>query len=179
MAHTCNSGLSGMKLSVFILIFMKKVFVVMNKIIHQLSAELFLQMRGEHAVPQLEQTLFITQWILSKQRMSETSGSGYEDQAYNRWRQAPPDVDNDLVKVLMIGLQVHYHQIFFSMTLGLKVGQARGQPYISIRSPLPLDAGTIKLFSLEKRWTLISVLLDCVCGLSCSVMSDSLRPCGL
>ena len=26
--------------------------------------------------------------------MSETSGSGYEDQAYNRWRQAPPDVDN-------------------------------------------------------------------------------------
>ena len=83
--------------------------------------------------------------------MSETSRSGYEDQAYNRGRQAPPDVDNDLVQVLMIGLQVHYYHQTFPMTLGLKVGQALGQPYICVRSPLPLDAGTIKLFSLEKK----------------------------
>ena len=83
--------------------------------------------------------------------MSETSGSGYEDQAFNRGQQAPPDIDNDLVKVLMIGLQVHYYHQTFPMTLGLKVGQALGQPYICVRSPLPLDAGTIKLFSLGKK----------------------------
>ena len=52
----------------------------------------------------------------------------------------------------MIDLPVHYyHQTHFPMTLGFRVSQALGQPYICIHSPLPLDAGTIRLFSLEKK----------------------------